>query len=251
MSTKYHLITAFDARVAFAGPGRFFSTVGCEDCVCCTERVEQNTAQTSQHIIRFFGNAERFLLVADTKNCPRSGQRVDNNLVRSEQLQAERRGERFGSEMRNSFQGKGRTFGVARHFLTPDWKRWDWKYYRQASTAQQILPDQCDELFLTLFPRNLEIRLLNASGSLASYPNVWHLGSVQNNCDIVVACNALWERVGRGLHCQSQWDRGHTHTLFTYMSQELHCSIPVVACTPKASQPTREKRKLTIFDAPG
>lgn len=95
---------------------------------------------------------------------------------------------------------------------------------------------------------NLEIQLVNASDSLASYPKVWHLGSVQNSFNIVVICSAQWE-MWAGVCTVKANETEATRTLFTYMLQEWHCSIPGVACMPKTFQPTHEERKITIIDA--
>lgn len=199
-----------------------------------------------EHVISFFGDTERSTgcWTYDIKKV--QDQVRELTTILSEVSSCRQRARRnFQVRAAQQFQVKYRTFGFAGHFLTLHWEGFTWNItLKQAQLTQQSLPDHVMDYFSLC---SLEIRLWNASDSLASYPNAWHLGSVQNSFNIVVTCSALWE-MWAGVCTVKANETEAIHTLFTYMLKELHCSIPVVPCMPKASQPTHEERKI-ITDA--
>lgn len=73
-------------------------------------------------------------------------------------------------------------------------------------------------------------------------PDIWEVFG------IALIMWSLWE-MWAGVCTVKAKEAEATHTLFTFKMQELHCSIPVVACMPKAFQPTPEEGKITIINA--
>lgn len=226
MSTKYHLTAVFEACAALTSPGwvAHFITVKCKDWRRCAERGETSTPQ--EHIIGFYGNTSVHPVAELMKS--RIFKISAENWKQCQRWAAagRERGDVFRPKLHNSC-----------------------KHHPQASTpaGSVCMMNYFSHLFLKVTLCDLEIGPRNAWDSSASYPNAWHLG-VRTRFNNVVACC--------GLHCGT-WGRGfalsermrqRTHTLFTYMLLDLHCSIPVVVCMSKASQPTHEERKLTIID---